>query len=179
MKHKGTIAAAGLVVLAALGWSEPRGWLGVYNYELDHAMQTALGVEHGLIVREVVPGSPAATAGLRVGDVLVRVDSEATVGTADLSAYVGARPGQTVELELLRQGRRETLAVALGTRDRQLELGLPDFTPLREVASQLRPAVRNVIDDYLEEVKALRQEIAALQKDIERLRKELKKALEK
>jgi len=179
MKHKSIVVVALLVVLVAVGWTDPRGWMGIYHYELDQAMQTALAIPHGLMVKEVVAGSPAEKAGLQVGDVLVRIDSEDIIGTEDLSGYVGARPGRTVRLEVVRQGKPETLTAELGTRDRQLELGLENLTPLKEVSAELKPAVRNMIDDYLAEMRTLRQEIAALQKDIERLRRDLKKVLEK
>ena len=59
----------------------------------------------GVVVTEVVPGSPAEEAGLRVGDVIVSIDAEPMHDIFELSAAVKLRrPGETVELTVTRDG---------------------------------------------------------------------------
>lgn len=68
-------------------------------------------------VGEVLPGSAAEEAGLRVGDELLAADGQALGLPIDLVRHVEARPGQAVRLELLRQGELRELVVV--PRDEQ------------------------------------------------------------
>jgi putative serine protease PepD len=116
----------------------PHPWLGVnilgpLNRNIAKAFQ--LPVSEGLIF-EVYPRSGAATAGLRssvvretvfgglslvqLGDVLMTIDSRDVRNTDELQrALKDKEPGQTVQVEVLRQGRRMTLPVRLGERPHQ------------------------------------------------------------
>jgi S1-C subfamily serine protease len=91
-----------------------------------------LGVENGVAVTEVRTDTPAEEAGLRAatgtrlengqevptgGDIIVEFDGREITSAPDLQAAVDARkPGDTVELTVLRDGSRRTLEVTLGTR---------------------------------------------------------------
>jgi S1-C subfamily serine protease len=69
-----------------------------------------LGRDAGVEVVEVVPGSPAATAGLRPEDLIVAVDDRPVAQVDDvLRLLVGDRIGKTIELDVLRGGRRVAL----------------------------------------------------------------------
>jgi putative serine protease PepD len=71
----------------------------------------------GARVSSVVPGGPAARAGLRDGDVIVRLGATRVRGTGDVSqAIFDARPGQRLRLEYRRHGRTRTTSVRLGRR---------------------------------------------------------------
>jgi Do/DeqQ family serine protease len=85
-----------------------RGQLGVYIQDLTPELAKALGVsqERGAVVTQVAPGSPAAKAGLKTGDVVVKVDGKPVHNAADLRNTVGLmRIGQTVTLDVLRDGK--------------------------------------------------------------------------
>jgi Do/DeqQ family serine protease len=89
-----------------------RGQLGVSVQDHPGAMPTALQAESppGAMVAEVAPGSPADKAGLRRGDVIIAVDGRPIVSAGQLRARVGLIPvGQSVELEVLRDGNRVKL----------------------------------------------------------------------
>jgi regulator of sigma E protease len=62
-------------------------------------------------IGKISPGSPAEKAGLLPGDELRAVDGRALTSSADLVAHIEPRAGQTVALELVREGRRLELAV--------------------------------------------------------------------
>jgi membrane-associated protease RseP (regulator of RpoE activity) len=174
MKHQSILVILAVMALSVVTQAEPRGWLGVYRAELSSAMKIALGVEQGVIVDEVVSGSPAEKAGLKPGDVILRVDTEEIYSTADLNRYVGSRPDQPVLFRYLRQGKTDSVSVKLGTRERQLEF--PDQFPIaRGVTQEFRPAMKSLPGDFLAEIRSLREQIAELRKEIERLRKDLKK----
>jgi S1-C subfamily serine protease len=71
----------------------------------------------GALVAKVEAGSPAADAGLQVGDLVTSVDGTAIKQSGDLAAAVGTKnPGDTVKLVVQRDGNEVTLDVTLGTR---------------------------------------------------------------
>jgi S1-C subfamily serine protease len=100
----------------------PSGWLGAVGVglaELPESEIGALGLERktGVIVREVVPESPAAASGLRTNDVILGVDDLDVVGTLDLKAVLSWSPaGQKITLRAVRDRRPLNLVVVLGAR---------------------------------------------------------------
>ncbi len=102
-------------VLPALrgGARVERAWLGVAGG--PDARGTPAG--EGARIRQVLPGTPAASGGLQPGDVIVEVDGVPVRSWDDLLVVVGdRRPGQRVRVVILRDGRRLELAVTLGVR---------------------------------------------------------------
>ncbi len=112
-----------------------RPWLGVSTFPLTRRVVRAysLPVSQGLIVGEIYRGSGAAAAGLRpavigqsywgdpvlqqLGDVIVSIDGQAVTNNEDLyKAIKDKRPGQTVEVEVMRGGRQTTVPVRLSER---------------------------------------------------------------
>jgi S1-C subfamily serine protease len=70
----------------------------------------------GALVTEVVPGSPAADAGLREGDLVTAVDGEPIRQMSDLAARIRARqPGERVSVEVQREDQLLRLEVVLAT----------------------------------------------------------------
>jgi len=92
-----------------------RGYLGVEAQPLTAAVAPALGLPtgtHGVLVAAVAPGSPAAQAGLRPGDVVQLVGGTRVGSPHELARTVAAvTPGRTVEVAILRDGAVRTLAV--------------------------------------------------------------------
>ena len=73
------------------------------------------GVPEGLFVQSVVPGGPAAQAGLRQGDVITKINGEPATSTVQLQELtLTKRPGDTVQLEYWRDGQTTTVTVTLG-----------------------------------------------------------------
>jgi membrane-associated protease RseP (regulator of RpoE activity) len=67
------------------------------------------GVREGLLVLRVAPGTPAARSGLRPGDVITGAGGQALGKPADLRALVATSDSPAVELEIVRQGRRQSV----------------------------------------------------------------------
>ncbi|MGH7458459.1 MAG: PDZ domain-containing protein [Longimicrobiaceae bacterium] len=100
---KGALFPILLVLLAApgLGAQEEKGWIGIaYDHDerADHARIT-----------EVFDDSPAERAGLRRGDVLVRIDGRPA--TREVLRELDLQPGQRVRLRVLRDGREQEITV--------------------------------------------------------------------
>jgi serine protease Do len=85
-----------------------RGWLGVGIQELNQELATSFKLKEpvGALVVSVEPGSPAALAGLKPGDVIRRYDGRAIVEAGDLPPQVARTvPGHDAALEVWRKGR--------------------------------------------------------------------------
>ena len=69
-------------------------------------------------------GSPAETAGLEVGDVVVSVDGAEVSAPSELQAAIDDRtPGESLPLAILRDGEASRLTVRLGTRPARVTVG--------------------------------------------------------
>jgi serine protease Do len=85
------------------------------------AKQLGLDLPAGVMVAEVVPGSPAERAGLRSDDVIVRWDDHKVANPMDLSRAVAkTKIGAKVKVDLIRNGKRITRSVEVAERPPQL-----------------------------------------------------------
>lgn len=86
-------------------------WLGLLGQDVDGRTAQALGLEAaGVLVREVVPGTPAADAGIEPGDVLVRLNGMALRDGRDLvNALRNQTSGERVRVALRRAETTRTL----------------------------------------------------------------------
>jgi serine protease Do len=94
-----------------------RGWLGVSIQNLKPEMARALGtkIQTGVLISDVTAGSPADKAGLKRGDVALKLNGEELDSTGRLRNLVAsAGAGAGVSLEVMRGDRRLTLTVKLG-----------------------------------------------------------------
>ena len=69
----------------------------------------------GALVAQVLEEGPAARGGLQVGDVILSLNGQPIVMSADLPHLVGAlKPGEQAALEVVREGERKTIKLAIG-----------------------------------------------------------------
>jgi len=93
-----------------------RGWLGVEVQAITPEIAKGLGQPkpEGALVAKVVPGSPAAKAGLKQGDVIRRFADSPVTKLRDLPMIVArSKPGSSYEIELWRNGRTRTVKTIL------------------------------------------------------------------
>jgi S1-C subfamily serine protease len=93
-----------------------RAYMGVQYDEITPqlAAMYRLPVQQGLILATVEVGSPAHRAGLRPADILVSVNGTRVVEAGDFMRHLRARrPGETLRVTVLRQGREQTFDVQL------------------------------------------------------------------
>jgi serine protease Do len=94
-----------------------RGWLGAELQPVTSGIAEATGLKQplGAIVAETKPGGPAADSGILVGDVITSLNGDAIKDSFELSHRLAAiAPGELVDLGVMRDGRKQTLAVTLG-----------------------------------------------------------------
>jgi len=102
----------------------PRAFLGVRTEEAESG---------GAMVESVVEGTAAERAGVRAGDVIVGLDGAPIGDSGDLMQEVlSFQPGDRVDLELMRDGRREVLTVDLGEREQHFDFNF-DFSGLAQL----------------------------------------------
>jgi S1-C subfamily serine protease len=91
-----------------------RGWLGVATQPVR--LPEAAGQPAGLLVSDVEDGSPAALAGVLLGDVLLGLGDVPVGDAGDLLAALSESAGETRALRVWRGGRETTLEVAVGEK---------------------------------------------------------------
>ncbi len=112
--------------LPELAWFEGGGYIGVRPIEMTPELRTHFGApkEAGVFVGKVEKGSPAAKAGLQVADIVTAADGETIGSTRDLVRAVRRkREGDTVAIELVRDGSRKTLTVTVAEREGKVRVG--------------------------------------------------------
>ena len=151
-----------------------RGWLGVLIQDVTRDLAESFGMDKpmGALVSQVLPDSPAAKAGIQVGDIIVEFNGREIHSSSMLPPIVGATPvGQEVQLKVIRNGRKETLSITLGelpeedeieiavkgkavTRTNRVGLAVADLTP--EMRQELELEDGGVIVQKVEEGAAAR-----------------------
>src|SRR5262245_30697232 len=123
------------------------GYLGVQLEDVGAAdvSRLKLDAERGARVSDVVEGGPAAEAGLRTDDVVVRFQGENVHSAAQLARLVAETPaGRAVTLDLVRDGASEHVSLTLGERKRRawsfpnldLDVPMPPEPPAAPEAPQ-------------------------------------------
>jgi len=96
-----------------------RGWLGVEASQLRRqaAIQLELNPPSGLVITNIYQGSPAHLAGLLPGDIITRINDYWVVDNdRSMNLIANLSPGDSVKLEILRNGEKTTMMAVAGTR---------------------------------------------------------------
>lgn len=120
-----------------------RAWLGVYIQEVDDVTARGLDMEtrDGALVGDVVDGSPAKRAGLKIGDVIVEFNGTPVKGPSNLRNLVSSSPpGLRAPVRIIRKGREKTITVVL------------DELPTEEETLARRPEEDNSLGLQVEDV---------------------------
>ncbi len=102
-----------------------RGYLGISIQPVTDEIADSLGLPHdrGELVRAVVAGQPAATAGIQVGDIVMKVNNQPVTPDRTLSGIVSSvAPGTRIPIEVLRSGKPATVYAVVAKRPNQQEL---------------------------------------------------------
>lgn len=157
------LLAALLLIPALAGAQDARerpGWLGVRFAWSDASAERAE-------VAAVVPGSAAEEAGVRRGDVILRIDGRAAT-RAEVERLAGRlSPGDEVRLRLLRDGRERDLRVTAGERPQE-RIVIVDGERLRAVqADSLLRRLRIDMDSVHRHIDSVRVHVERLRDDPE------------
>jgi serine protease Do len=119
--------------------------IGISDVTPENSKFFDLKKSEGALVTQVEPNSPGAKAGLKTGDVITQLDGKAVTDAGELQVEVGQkRPGVTIKLEVIREGKTVNVPVTLEAMDKRngdeesastehgkprWGLGLADLTP--------------------------------------------------
>jgi serine protease Do len=124
-KHTTLVLMTALLAVVAfsiaLAGSRSAAWLGIYTQEVDEdvAETFSLSTERGAIITEIVDDSPAEEAGLEEDDIIISCDGKVVRDDDDLTDLVSdSRPGDTVSLTIIRDGKEQQIKAELGRRPR-------------------------------------------------------------
>jgi serine protease Do len=99
------------------GGKVSRGWLGVVIQEVNKDLAESFGLDKpaGALVAQIQDDGPAAKGGLQVGDVILSMNGQPIVMSADLPHLVGAlKAGAKANLEVIRDGKRKNVELTVG-----------------------------------------------------------------
>ncbi|HMG86572.1 MAG TPA: trypsin-like peptidase domain-containing protein [Terracidiphilus sp.] len=130
-----------------------RGSIGIsFHSGLSSAINRVYGFKNGVLVQLVQPGGPADKAGMKPGDIITSIDGRSIKDGDDLVNDIASRrPGSSIRLGFMRDGKQSDATVTVGDRDKvfaeiagqQLQT-TPDNTS--EAGEKLGLAVRQVTD---------------------------------
>lgn len=114
--------------------SVQRGFLGIMIRDVDaNLVETEglkLDVSEGVYVAEVQTGGAAEAAGLKKGDVIIEINGRKVKSTPELQELVGRkRPGDSVELKIIRAGKTQILKVVLKDRSGNTQVAAKPASP--------------------------------------------------
>jgi serine protease Do len=97
-----------------------RGSIGIqFRPNLSGAVNRVYGFKNGVLVQQVQPGGPAEKAGLKPGDIITSIDGRSIKDGDDMVNEIASRrPGSTVRLGYLRDGKQADATVTIGDRDK-------------------------------------------------------------
>jgi serine protease Do len=104
-----------------------RGYIGATIQAFNEEMATSFGMpgRKGAVVADLVPGGPAAKAGVQPGDIVVAVNGQAVTSPTEMTREVAKVPaGDVARLEIFRDGKARTIEVHTGVRPSESQLAL-------------------------------------------------------
>jgi serine protease Do len=108
----------GVVAQLESGGKVARGYLGVQIQPLTKELADGLGIpsDKGALVNSTQADTPAAKAGLKSGDVITKVDGAPITDARELTRKIaGLKPGTSIDIAYLRDGRERDTKIELGT----------------------------------------------------------------
>ncbi len=151
------LQASGKVTRGRLG-------VGVQPVTKELAQSFRLDSATGAVVTSVEPGSPAAKAGIKVGDIILSYNGKTIDEPSELPRLVGAtKPGEKAQLEVWRGGKRERLAVTVGEIPSEVATKTGEKPSKESASTDLGLAVRDLAP---EERKALGVDYGLVVEDV-------------
>jgi len=149
-----------------------RGFIGVELAPLNRELAQAFGLDstRGALINAVTPGLPGERAGLAHGDVVTSVNGQSVDSVREMIYLISSQaPGSTVNLDIVRGGQSQSIAVTLGDREKLLRgedwtaEPEPEAEPEEpEVSELVDGVVVAPLDDSARETNQIPEEIQGL-----------------
>ncbi len=178
------LAALGAWDIGVSGWGG-RGRLGVYVDDLSEGLAEYFDVPdgRGVLVEDVVEDSPAEAAGIKAGDVILRIGDERVGDTGELvEAIAEMEADVAIPVIVLREGREHTLDTTVGETSAKIHvLKLDDALHKYEIALDEFEAggaskfyghklTENEMEDLKDELEDIREELKELRDELAKIK---------
>ncbi|UHD18169.1 Do family serine endopeptidase [Thiocapsa bogorovii] len=133
-----------------------RGWLGVQIQPVTEELAAGLGLDEatGVLIADLIPGSPAAASDLRTGDVILSASGQQLTSAKDLSKLVaGTKAGTPMTLRLMRDGKARDLTLTIGPMPQEDRIAA---MPSEDAAESDRPRLGLYLSPLTPELRAER-----------------------
>jgi serine protease Do len=124
-----------------------RGWIGVSIQDLTPELAGAFGVARGggVLISEIIPGGPAADAGLGRGDVILSIDGRGLDSPSALRNLVAqSAPGTKAALAIAREGKGMAVNVTIGEQPSSSDEARPRPKPVQDGRQHMRETFSGV-----------------------------------
>lgn len=168
----------------------PRPYLGIELLAITKELREHYGADagRGMLVSRVDPKGPATAAGLIVGDLVVSLDGRDMTGFGDaVIQLAGRKPGDTIDVLVLREGKPKTIAVTLSVRSGvQVRVGpfqwrgpspLIDHNAFNETMRQLQKRLQSLDGRNMIRLQRHNQSLEGRLRELERKLQELEARL--
>ncbi len=128
-----------------------RGWLGVGIQPVTEDLASKFGVKEGegVLINEVFENDPAAKAGIQPGDIITKVGGKSIDTPSTLSRTIASTlPGQKIEVEVYRDGKRKVFTVELA--ERKEEATFASIPPSKQPEAMLGINVQDLTPELAE-----------------------------
>jgi serine protease Do len=158
---------------------------GVLVENLTPQLGEVFGVKdgEGVLIRSVDKGSPGETAGLRAGDVIVRVGSQKVASTSDWNQLLREQKPGPVQLGIMREKRQQTLSLTVPEHSREQADAFPGMEEfhfnMEDFGHDMEDLKLEMRDLQPEIERAMRQAQEKVQRELERSQRERERSAER
>ncbi len=132
-----------------------RGWLGVLIQDVTYELAESFGMSRpsGALVAKVLKGGPAAKAGVKVGDVIVKYNDKTVDASSDLPWLVGNTPvGSDAHMVVIRNGKKLDLTVHIEELPKEEQVASNQERPHHGSDNRLHITVTDLTADQRKEL---------------------------
>lgn len=136
-----------------------RGSIGIsFRSGLSGAVNRVYGFKNGVLVQQVQPGGPADKGGIKAGDIITTIDGRSIKDGDDLVSDIASRrPGSSIRLGFVRDGKPQDATVTVGDRDKVFGEGIgqkPEANPdsTSDAGEKLGLVVRPITDQTAQKI---------------------------
>ena len=128
-----------------------RGWLGVVIQELDEDLAKSFGLDkkEGVLIAEVAENSPAKKAGLKSGDIILKMNGQKVYDIGELRNKIALTPpGTKVTFDILREGKHKKVTVTIEEKPGSVTVSLNQHGILKKLGLVLQDLTPDLAEQF-------------------------------
>lgn len=126
-----------------------RGYTGLEAAEIDEKSENLNKTNEGALVINVSEGGPAAKGGLKIGDVIIKVQDKPIIGKSTFDEHISYyRPADKIKISYLRNGELKEATITLTNKDGELALNKNNSVSSNKLGADFTPASKIELQKY-------------------------------